>query len=236
MGNSKMLDFRSIEVLTFDCYGTLIDWENGIINTLRPVLEKHNLDPSDTQILKLYSELEAPAENEEYVNYRTILKKVMQSITERFGFAPALTALDALSESIRNWKPFPDTIPALRKLKSKYKLAIISNIDNDLFAYTARELEVPFDWVITAEMAKSYKPSLNNFYYAFQKIDRPINKILHISQSLYHDIVPAQKLGLQNVWVNRQNIRKNFGANPYAQAQPDIEVPDLQALASLMGL
>jgi len=235
-GRGSMLDFDEFKVLTFDCYGTLIDWETGIIEVLRPVLSKHAITISDEEILELYAEFESLIENKEYVNYRIILKAVMKEISNRFGFAPALTALDVLSESIRNWKPFPDTIEALRAFRKKYNLAIISNIDDDLFSYTAEQLEVPFDWVITAEQAKSYKPSLNNFYYAFQKIDVHPNKILHVAQSIHHDIIPAQKLGLKTVWVNRRSGKKGFGAIPPGEAQFDLEVPDLKTLATTMGL
>jgi 2-haloacid dehalogenase len=121
-------------------------------------------------------------------------------------------------------------------LKKKYKLAIISNIDDDLFAFSAQRLQTQFDWVITAQQARSYKPSLNNFRLAIDQIGLPANRILHVAQSLFHDMVPARALGLSTVWINRRHNKTGFGATPPAQAQPDFEVPDLQTLAGTIGL
>lgn len=121
-------------------------------------------------------------------------------------------------------------------MKRKYKLAIISNVDDDLFAFSAQRLEVVFDWVITAQQAKTYKPSLNNFHLAFERIGLPKSKILHVAQSLFHDHVPAKTLGLSTVWINRRHNKPGFGATPPAQAQPDLEVPSLQALVEKIGL
>jgi 2-haloacid dehalogenase len=120
-------------------------------------------------------------------------------------------------------------------LKKKYKLAILSNIDDALFAFSARRLGIQFDWIITAQQAKSYKPSLNNFHLGIERIGLPRSKILHVAQSLYHDIVPAKTLGLSTVWINRRHDKKGFGATPPAQVQPDLEVPDLQTLAEMIG-
>jgi 2-haloacid dehalogenase len=122
-------------------------------------------------------------------------------------------------------------VEALKYLKERYKLAVISNIDDDLFAHSARHLGVPFDWVITAEQVESYKPSLNNFEKAIEIIGAPRGEILHVAQSLYHDIAPAKELGLANVWVNRRHNLKGYGATYPADAVPDLEVPDLATLA-----
>jgi 2-haloacid dehalogenase len=124
----------------------------------------------------------------------------------------------------------------LQALKKEYKLAIISNIDDDLFAFSAQRLQTQFDWVITAQQAKSYKPSLNNFHLALERIGVPKPKILHVAQSLFHDIVPAKALSLSTVWINRRHNLGGFGPTPPAQAQPDLEVLDLQTLAALIGL
>jgi 2-haloacid dehalogenase len=121
-------------------------------------------------------------------------------------------------------------------LKKKFKLAIISNIDDDLFAFSARRLQVQFDWIITAQQARAYKPSLNNFQVAFRRMGLPQDRILHVAQSLFHDVVPAKALGLSTVWINRRHGQAGFGATPPAQAQPDLEVPDLQTLAATIGL
>jgi len=136
---------------------------------------------------------------------------------------------------VKDWPAFPDSTRALQALKKKYKLAILSNIDDDLIAFSVQRLG-QFDWIITAQQAKSYKPSLNNFYLALERIGVPKNKILHVAQSLFHDIAPAKALGLSTVWINRRHNKAGFGATPPAQAQPDLQVPDLQTLAVTMGL
>lgn len=222
-----MLKFNQFKVLTFDCYGTLIDWESGILSTIRPLLSRYSKDIDDTHIIKLYDEFESKIQSEtEYVNYKEVLKRVTQQFGNKFEFYPTSSELNCLTDSLGSWTAFPDTIPALKKLKEKYKIAIISNIDDDLFALTEKQLQVKFDWVITAEQVKSYKPSFKNFRYAFEKIGVCPDQILHIAQSIYHDIIPANNLGLSNVWVNRKNISK------FEKCPTDLEVPDLRTLVS----
>lgn len=227
-----MLNFNDFEVLTFDCYGTLIDWESGIWEALQPVLTNHRLAIAREKALELYGELESEAEGGAYHEYKTVLKMVLEGFGSRLGFVPTPIELQHFSASVKDWPAFPDSAPALQELKKKYKLAIISNIDDDLFAFSAQRLQVEFDWIITAQQAKSYKPSLNNFRLAFERIGLPQNKILHVAQSLFHDIAPAKALGLSTVWVNRRYNQEGFGATPSAEAQPDLEVPDLQTLAA----
>lgn len=227
-----MLDFRRFRVLTFDCYGTLIDWESGILAALRPLLAAHGKSLADEKLLELYGELEAEAEAGEYQSYRKILEAVARGVGRRLGFEASEQEARSLPESLKNWKPFPDTVAALKKLRSRYKLAIVSNTDDDLFADTARLLEVPFDWVITAQQARSYKPSHRNFKLALECIALPSEQVLHCAQSIYHDIVPARALGLATVWVNRRGA-KGGGATKAAQGQPDLELPDLKTLAEM---
>jgi 2-haloacid dehalogenase len=231
-----MLDFDTFKVLTFDCYGTLIDWETGIWQTLQPILAHHQIALTSEQALELYGELEAQAESGPYQDYKTILQTVLKGFGSKLGFVPLQAELERFSNSVKEWPAFPDSAPALQALKKKYKLAIISNVDDDLFEFSAQRLQTPFDWVITAQQVKSYKPSLNNFHFAFEKIGLPTEAILHVAQSLFHDIVPAKTLGLSTVWVNRRYNKPGFGATPPAQAQPDVEVPDLQSLATMIGL
>ncbi len=225
-----MLDLKKFRVLTFDCYGTLIDWETGILQTLLPVLFRRDVALSDGEILALYAELEAKAETGTYVKYREVLRKVVQGFGEKFKFTPREEELNALPDSLKNWKPFPDTVDALQTLKERFKLAVISNTDDSLFAETARHLRVKFEWVITAEQVKSYKPSLNNFRQAMEKIGSSPDKILHVAQSVYHDVIPAKSLGLAAVLVRRRGA----GATLPAEGQPDLEVPDLKTLASMV--
>jgi 2-haloacid dehalogenase len=231
-----MLRFNDFDALTFDCYGTLIDWEAGICAALRPIFTTHRIDLPQDKALELYGELETAAERGEYREYKTVLRTVLQGLGGRLGFVPTAGELQQFSMSVKDWPAFPDSARALQALKKKYRLAIVSNIDDDLFAFSAQRLQVHFDWIITAQQVKSYKPSLNNFRSAFARIGVPQQRILHVAQSLFHDIAPANLLGLSSVWVNRRQNKTGSGATPAAQARPDLEVPDLQTLATKMGL
>jgi 2-haloacid dehalogenase len=229
-----MLNFEQYQVLTFDCYGTLIDWESGMLSALKPILENHQIQLEDEKILELFAEFES-AEEKDYKSYREVLRGVVRRFGDRFHFQPSLDEQDALPSSIHYWQPFLDTVAALKKLHQKYKLTIISNVDDDLFAGTAKLLEVDFEAIITAQQVKSYKPSHHNFQVAFDRLNLSPDKILHVAASPYHDIVPAKELGLSTVWVNRRTGQTGSGAALPAIAQPDLEVPDLQTLAALAG-
>lgn len=231
-----MLNFDSYDVLTFDCYGTLIDWETGIWDALRPILARYNVRLTMDDALALYGALEADAEQGAYREYTAVLRLVLEGFGTKFQFTLSEEDLRAFSQSVRNWPAFPDSSRALQALHSQYKLAIISNIDDALFAHSARRLQVDFDWVITAQQARSYKPSLTNFDFATRRIGLPKEKILHVAQSLFHDIVPAKAFGLSTVWVNRRRDKSGSGATPPAQATPDLEVPSLEALARAIGV
>jgi 2-haloacid dehalogenase len=230
------LNFAQFKVLTFDCYGTLIDWETGIFGALRPLLAAHGKTVSDFQLLELYSELEAEAEGREFHAYREVLKTVVRGLGARLGFYPTENQIRSLPESLGSWPPFPDTVAALRRLQTRYKLAILSNVDDDLFAATACRLDVPFDQVITAQQARAYKPSLRIFELAEQRLGVPRLQWLHLGQSIYHDVIPAQSLGISTVWVNRASTRPGAGAVKAAAGKPDLEVADLQTLVRLAGI
>jgi 2-haloacid dehalogenase len=226
-----MINFEQYKVLTFDCYGTLIDWESGILAALKPLLSAHGHNLDNEQLLQIFAEFEAEIQKGEYIKYQEVLRRVVQKFGEQFKFAPTSNELDSLADSIKDWPPFPDTVTALKVLNKKFKLAIISNIDDNLFAFSAQHLEVEFDSIITAEQVKSYKPSLNNFRAAIDRIGVPLEQILHVACSIYHDIVPAQSLGISTVWVNRRAGKEGMGANLPVVAQPDLEVPDLHTLS-----
>jgi 2-haloacid dehalogenase len=228
-----MLKFANFQLLSFDCYGTLIDWEAGIFSALRPMLAAHGRNAPDSSLLELYGELEAEAEAGEYSNYRNVLRCVVRGIGQRLGFDPSEAEARALPESISNWPPFPDTVESLRRLKQRYKLAVLSNIDDDLFALTAPKLGVTFDHVITAQQARCYKPCLKLFQMAEDRCGVSRSAWLHVGQSIYHDVIPAQSLGIATVWVNRPSPRKNIGAVRPASGKPDLEVSDLKKLADL---
>lgn len=229
-----MINFDSYQVLTFDCYGTLVDWESGMLKALRSILSNHAIHLDETQILEQFAEFESALEAGDYQSYRDVLRGVVQKFGERSGFTPSVAEMDALPESVKQWQPFPDTVAALEQLKQRFKLAIISNVDDDLFAATARHLTIPFDRVITAQQVKSYKPAVQNFKVAIERLQIPSDKILHVAASLYHDIVPAKSLGLTTVWVNRRSGQVGSGAALPAEGKPDLEVPDLKTLVEKM--
>jgi 2-haloacid dehalogenase len=227
-----MLDFSRFEVLTFDCYGTLINWEDGILSCMRHILANHGKHADDAAILKLYGDFEAGAERGEYAIYREVLQSVVRRFGEQFEFATAEREVQLLPESLPQWKPWPDTVDALRNLQSRFRLAIISNVDDDLFANTKPQLGVEFYRVITAQQARAYKPSPKIFELALNCIGVPSRRILHVGQSLYHDVLPAQSLGLATVWVNRPSARHGVGAVKTATANPDLEVRSVAELAA----
>lgn len=227
-----MLDFDTYKVLTFDCYGTLVDWESGILAAVRPVLDRRGIPASDDAVLESYASVEAELEEGEYAPYAGLLRSVMAGLARRLGFEPSRDELGCIAESVKDWEPFADTVASLERLRTKYKLAIVSNIDDALLAHTARRLVVPFDFIITAQQAKAYKPSHAVFERALATIALPREQILHVAQSLYHDIAPARALGLSTVWVNRRRGLRGAGATPPADATADFEVPDLATLAT----
>ena len=227
-----MLDFNRFEIFTFDCYGTLINWEDGILASLRRILAAHDKNLDDATILQLYRDFEARAEHGEYRRYREVLQSVVQQFGAQLGFTPTDEEVRSLPDSLPQWEPWPDTVSALRELKKRFRLAIISNVDNDLFAATQPQLGVEFDQVITAQQAKAYKPSLKIFELALSRVGVPAHRILHIGQSLYHDVLPAQSLGLATVWVNRPSARAGVGAVKAVDGQPDLQVSSLAELVA----
>ncbi len=227
------LDFSRYKILTFDCYGTLIDWESGIFSALRPILAAHGKLIPDAQLLEMYGELEAKAEQGEFRPYREVLQLVVSGFGKQLGFEPTEQEKRSLPDSLANWLPFADTVQALQRLKSKFKLAIISNVDDDLFAATVSRLKVNFDHVITAQQARCYKPGVDIFKLALKTIDIPPEQVLHCAQSVYHDVIPGRSFGMSTVWVNRPSPRVGVGAVKPASGQPDLQVPNLETLANL---
>lgn len=230
-----MLKNFDFDLITFDCYGTLIDWETGIFSALKPALANHGLSIPDSELLELYGEFEVIAESGEYQGYCDVLRSVVRSFAERLKFAPSANEVEALQESVRNWRPWPDTVDALRRLAKRYRLAIISNIDDDLFAFTRPSLGVDFDSVTTAQQARCYKPGRAIFELALQRAKVTHDRILHVGQSIYHDVLPAQLFGLATVWVNRPSPRAGVGAVVKAEGKPDLEISDLASLAEKLG-
>jgi 2-haloacid dehalogenase len=227
------IDFSRFEVLTFDCYGTLIDWETGLVAGLRAVLDAHGIAVSDDDLLERFGRHEAAAEAGEYLRYREVLARSLRGICEELGVTATDEELERFGGSVADWPAFPDSHDALSALARRFRLAVITNCDDDLFAASNRRLGVTLDWVITAQQVGSYKPSHRNFAFAFERIGVPRERILHVAQSLFHDHVPAKQLGMTTVWVDRRQGRPGSGATPPASVTPDLVVPDMATLARL---
>ncbi len=230
------VDFESFDALTFDCYGTLVDWERGILDALRPLLGAHGIARADEDLLHLFGRLESTIESGAFLPYREVLSRVLLGFGKELGFAASDADRETFAASVGRWPPFSDTPASLKAMAGRYRLGVVSNVDDDLFAESAERLGVRFDVVVTAEQVGSYKPSPEHFHEALRRLALPRDRVLHVAQSLYHDIAPARRLGIRSVWVNRRAGREGSGATPPSDARPDLEVPDLGTLAARMGL
>ena len=226
-----MPDYGRFEALTFDCYGTLIDWESGLLAAFRRLLGAHGVEAGDEELLARYAGHEAAAEAGPYRRYREVVATSLRGVAADLGIAPSEAEVAAFAASVGDWPPFADTPAALRELAQRFRLGVITNCDDDLFAASNARLGVTFDWVVTAEQVKSYKPDERLFHEAFERLGLPRDRILHVAQSVYHDHVPAQRLGLASVWIDRRQGREGTGATPVAEARPDATFPDLASFA-----
>jgi 2-haloacid dehalogenase len=229
------MSFDSIRLITFDCYGTLIDWENGMLAALRPLFSHDGRKVADAQILELYGEIEAELESGPYLPYREILSKTAQEIGRRLNTEVSVEEARGFASSLTRWKPFMDTVATLHSLAKRFRLGIISNVDDDLFAETRKKLApVEFDFVVTAQQMQSYKPCHKNFEEAIRRSGLSKDQIVHAGQSLYHDIAPANALGIRNVWVNRPSIRPGASATRAGTATPTYQVRSMAELSVLL--
>ena len=232
-----MIEFSKFKVLTFDCYGTLIDWEKGITDLIQPWLAK--LDPHLPSRLLLSSFALMQAKFQQVrptLLYPDVLRRTWGDIEGTFGWPPDPAHADAFAGSVGSWPPFADTVDSLRYFERHYRLAILSNVDNASLEKTLKLLQVPFTLTVTAEDAETYKPSLALFNKAIAMLeDMGISKseILHIGQSKHHDINPGRKLGLTTVWVNRRHDQKGSGATLATEAEPHLTVTSLAELVAL---
>jgi len=226
------IDWASIDVLSFDCYGTLIDWEAGILTSLRRLLG--GAVAPDNALLEAYARHEARLEAGPWRPYRQVLTESLVATLGERGVAVPSAARTALGGSVADWPAFSDSVAALARLRTRFGLAVITNCDNDLFDSSDARLGRPFTWRITAQQVGSYKPARRNFEFALGRIGLPPDKIVHVAQSLYHDHAPAQAMGLRTVWVNRRHGQAGFGATPPAAARPHVTVPDMASLAELL--
>ncbi len=227
------LDYGAFEALTFDCYGTLIDWEAGILAALRssPVLATLDGDA----LLDEYANAEAALEAGEYRLYREVAGEAMAAVARAHGGTPSSDDIALFGGSVVDWPAFSDSHDALVRLKTRFQLGVLTNCDDDLFAASNERLGVDFDWIVTAQQVGSYKPDERNFAALLERlaadgVDQP--RILHVAQSLFHDHAPAQRLGIRSVWIDRRHDRAGTGATPPAEARPDATFTSMAALAA----
>jgi 2-haloacid dehalogenase len=226
------IDYGRFDALTFDCYGTLIDWEAGILAGLRPALAARGIEPPDDEVLAVFAGFEAAAEAGPYLRYRAILAHCLRKVGAHYGVEPDEAEVTAFADSVGDWPAFADSTAALERLHERFRLGVITNCDDDLFARSAARLRTTFDWVVTAQSVGSYKPDPRNFEAAFERIGLPRERILHVAQSLFHDHVEAKRLGLTTIWIDRRHDRPGFGATPPADAAPDATFPDMASFAA----
>jgi 2-haloacid dehalogenase len=232
----RLSEFR---VLTFDCYGTLVDWEAGILGALRPWASRAGVAADDLELLAAFGDAESTAQAASPgKRYPEILREAHGLIAASFGVAHDEGAAEAFGASVGDWPPFPDTRAALEKLHRKHQLVVVSNVDRASFAKTQERIGVTFDAVVTAEEVGAYKPDLRMFRRALdvaEGLGASPRQVLHVAQSLFHDHVPAKQLQLATVWVRRVSPRPGFGAAPQPNRPvwPDIVVSTLAELAEM---
>ena len=231
------MNLGDFDALSFDCYGTLIDWEAGIAAVLRPWAAAHGLQLSDEQLLTAYSTHEARVEAEHPTDvYPLILARAMRGLGDELGVPVDDAEAESLAVSVPDWPAFPDSAKALQRLSSRYQLIILSNVDRAGFAGSNKRLGVTFTSVLTAQDIGSYKPSARNFEALSGEVTRlgiGEGKLLHVAQSLFHDHVPAKAAGLPTVWINRRHADPGWGATPAppADVTPDWTFTSMAAFA-----
>ncbi len=224
----KLTDYK---VLTFDCYGTLIDWEAGIWDALQPLLMANGRSDitrlaalESHAILEHKQEIETPG-----MLYTDLLTSVHRAFAAKFDLRSSVQLDSDFGDSVAHWPAFPDTADALRYLQTRFKLVILSNVSRAGFAASNRKLGVEFDAIYTAEDIGSYKPAAANFEYLFARLKADLGlaqtDILHTAQSLFHDHVPARKFGLANAWIDRRRLSESgdWGATAKVEVRPDID-------------
>ena len=216
------------DIITFDCYGTLIDWETGIVSAFARLPGFQEQAPSPETILEAYAAIEPELEAESYRSYREILSDTGRRVAARLGLPIPAAGASFLADSLPHWRPFPDTNAALHSLRTAgCRLGILSNVDDDLLSATRQHFTVPFDLIVTAQQVRSYKPGPAHFLTARAAIGHA--RWLHAAQSNFHDIVPANALGIPTAWINR----RGQGAPP--GGTPTHQFPNLRAFAEFMN-
>jgi 2-haloalkanoic acid dehalogenase type II len=234
--------FAPFRALSFDCYGTLIDWETGITQTLRSWVDRRGLEISHNELLAAFSANETMVQTEQpTARYPEVLAEVMRRIGDHFRAEVTADEATAFGDSVGDWPPFRDSHDALARLGTRFALIVLSNVDRMSFARTNRLLGVDFDRIITAEDVGSYKPSPRNFEALvgeLKSLDMSPGQLLHVAESLYHDHVPAKRFGLSSVWIHRRHGVEGFGATPPPGngVQPDWRFSSLADFADAAGV
>jgi 2-haloacid dehalogenase len=236
------VQLSDFEALSFDCYGTLIDWEAGITAVLRPWADAHAVGADDEQLLEVFGRCESAAEEAQPGGlYPRILAQTMTAVGRELGVDVSREEADRMARSVPDWPAFPDSPDALARLKLRYRLIILSNVDRASFAGSNRRLGVTFDEVLTAQDIGSYKPAPRNFDALLTRcaeLGIGSGKLLHVAQSLFHDHVPAKAVGLPTVWIDRRGGRSGGGATrrPSVDVQPDWVFGSMAEFAAAAGL
>jgi len=218
---------EKFHVITFDCYGTLIDWESGIKSFFQSEAARDGIEIDDRQVIQAYNAEEPEVESGPYRPYREVLSETVRRVARRFGWDLKPERADLLAESLIDWKPFLDTNPALERLARRFELGILSNIDDDLLAQTRKRFTVDFRIIVTAQQVQSYKPGLAHFEKA--RALAGAAGFLHAAQSYFHDVVPATRLNIPVAWINR-----NASVVAANGPSPTFELRNLTDLADLL--
>jgi 2-haloalkanoic acid dehalogenase type II len=243
------IDLTQFQALTFDVYGTLIDWETGIVDALQPWAERSGVAAGRDQLLAAFARHETSRQQENpETRYPDVLELVFADIAHDFGVKPTRADAYAFGESVQHWPAFDDSADALKRLQTRYRLGVISNVDRASFVMSEAKLGVSFDLQVTAEDAQAYKPDPAPFEMALtwlNEIGIGFDAILHVAQSPYHDHVPAKRLGMTTCWIDRQGLAHDqrmgsgaWGATPEVPDRPQVDAtyPSLAALADAAGV
>jgi 2-haloalkanoic acid dehalogenase type II len=212
-----MPNLSDFKILTFDTYGTLIDWESGIYNALLPLIERTDPAPDRNQALEVFGEEETHLElTQPGLIYSSLLSECYHAIAKRWNIEATNYEARIFGQSVKHWPAFPDSPAALQKLRQHYLMATLTNCDRISYMGSNARLEFEWDSIYTAQDAGSYKPALRNFEFLFERVRQDFGilpqEILHVAQSLTHDMVPATKMGMNTVWINRRHGQEGFGA------------------------
>lgn len=191
------------KAITFDCFGTLIDWEGEIQKFLKQILSEHGVNNVDIVALQRHWENVQFEYIQEYRPYKEVLKNTLPMAFRDYGYPISPSDCIKFSESMGKWKPFPDTVEALKEIKKYTKIALLTNTDNDIIKETVKQLGIEFDDIITAEMAGAYKPSHKGFHLALERLGLDKSEVLHAGFGFKYDVVPATELGFETCWINR---------------------------------